>query len=349
MTALEDVVRRLGCAEESERICAAQDLGYLNVADGVPYLLRRLPGERSDAVRGAIFHALTRMNNEAAAEGAIALLNSDDPFIRNHAVEVLRHKGGQALPFLKHVARAADRDARKFVQDVLSPVRPPGAEEIHAAALYDDDLNVVITAVENAGRIHAVELRPRIEVLLGRNSHPMLTAACVEALVEIGCEESFMAISRQFPKLAVLPDYYLRPCLKAAAAWGTPVQFNEVASLLSVKNSHLRPQILAALMAIRQRWPAAVFDDALLPRLCAVVEDGDAALCRYEAVRVLGFWAAREDIHAFLVTCLAHSERMVRLAAAESLRASARSGLPLIFQARAAVESDEEVLQALNC
>jgi hypothetical protein len=72
-------------------------------------------------------------------------------------------------------------------------------------------------------------------------------------------------------------------------------------------------------------------------------------LCRYQAVRVLGFWASRDDVFAFLVSCLSSTERLVRLGAAEFLRTADRPGLEPVLAARALEESDEEVLQALSC
>jgi hypothetical protein len=63
----------------------------------------------------------------------------------------------------------------------------------------------------------------------------------------------------------------------------------------------------------------------------------------------LGLWAARDEVYAFLVSCLASPERMVRLGAAESLRAAGLPGLEPVLAARASQESDEEVRQALSC
>ena len=72
--------------------------------------------------------------------------------------------------------REGDKDLRKLVLDVLSGVQAPGADDIYEAALSDQDPNVVITAVENLGKIRAAAFRCRIEDLLQADSHPMLTA-----------------------------------------------------------------------------------------------------------------------------------------------------------------------------
>jgi HEAT repeat protein len=244
--------------------------------------------------------------------------------------------------------RDGDKDMRKLVLDVLNGIPAREATEIYAAALSDNDINVVITAVENLGQMRAGDFRSRIENLLNAGSHPMLVGACLEALVGIGHESSLGAIRRRFPDMAAVPDYLLASCLKAMAALGSAAEFVEVASLLPVRGSHLRPAILNALTAIGPRCPSLEAGEDLLAVLRAVVQDGDPALCRYQAVKVLGNWAAREEVYAFLVSCVSSTERLVRLGAVESLQMIERAGWGSLLAARATEETDEEVLQALR-
>lgn len=349
MNSLKEYLEKLNCPDETERIYAAEDIGYLNSPEGVPALLERLGKEHSRAVRDAIFQALTRIDADAAIEGSIRLLGSDYPQIRNQAVEILQRKGAASIPFLNTVMRDGDKDLRKLVLDVLSGVQAGSAEAIYEAALSDQDPNVVITAVENLGRTRATQFRRRIEDLLLAGAHPMLVGACLEALGGIGDERSLVALRRRFPELATLPDFYLVSCLKALGALGAAEEFVEVAGLLPVRGSHLRPAILGTLIAIHQRHPTTVHNEDLLPALQAVVDDGDPPLCRYQAVRALGFLSSRDDVHSFLVSCLSSPERLVRLGAIESLRVAERPGLDRVLAARALRETDEEVLQALSC
>jgi HEAT repeat protein len=349
MSSLDEYIEKLGCPDEAERTYAAEDIGYLNTPDGVPPLLERLTVETSRAVRDAIFQALIRIEADAAIEGSILLFDSDDPQIRNQAVDVLRHKGARSIPFLNGVMRGDDKDKRKLVLDVLSGIQVDGAEEIYAAALGDADPNVVITAVENLGRTRKAEFRGQIEELLQTGSHPMLVGACLEALVGIGHQASLEAIRRRFPELATLPDFYLASCLKAIAALGSAREFAEVARLLPVRAPHLRPAMLSALLAIYPRCQPLEPSDDLLQVLRDVVNNGDSPLCRYQALRVLGLWASRDDIYTFLVSCLSSTERMIRLGAAETLRIEAGPDRASILAARALEELDEEVLQALRC
>jgi HEAT repeat protein len=349
MSSLKEYLEKLDCPDEAERIYAAEDIGYLNSPDGVPALLARLGQEPSRAVRDAIFQALIRIDADAAIEASISLLGIDDPQIRNQSVEVLRLKGAAAIPFLNAVMRDGDKDLRKLVLDVLSGFQTSSADTIYEAALSDPDPNVVITAVENLGRTRATQFRGRIEDLLLAGSHPMLVGACLEALAGIGNELTLVTIHQRFPDLAILPDFFLVSWLKAIAALGTEAEFEEVAALLAVRDALLRPAILGALIAIHQRHPAETHGEDLLPTVQAMADDGNPPLCRYQAVRALGFLSSRDDTYSFLVSCLSSPERLVRLGAIESLRGTERPGLERVFALRALEETDEEVLQALNC
>jgi len=348
MSPLRQYVDLLDSADEAERIYAAEDIGYLNTADGVPALIERLPREPSRTVRNAIFQALIRIDADEAIEGCAGLFGSENPQIRNQAVEALRHKGARSIPVLSRVMREGDKDLRKLVLDVLSGLETGSAAGIYTAALGDEDLNIVITAVENQGKMRAVEFRGRIEDLLQADAHPMLIGACLEALGGMGDELSSEAIRGRFPYLAALPDFILLACLKTIGAVGSARDFAGVAGLLTVRGANLRSAILAALIAIHQRYPETAPGEDLLPALEAVVEGGDPPFCRYQAVRTLGFLLSREDVYAYLVSCLSSPERRVRLGAVESLRGAGRPGVEEVLASRLLRETDEEVLQALS-
>jgi len=258
---------------------------------------------------------------------------------------------------LTKVMRDGDKHQRKLVLDVLSAIPDGDTSEIYSAALSDADLNVVITALENLGRtrpgaIGRDRFLSRIEELLKSSSHPMVIAACLESLAGIGKASSLAAIRKRFPNPANLPDFPLAPWLQAIAALGSEREFAEVASLLPMRNAHLRPAILGALKAIHRRCPFLDSSEALLSALWVIVESLDhppeSAVLRYQAVRVLGIWAGREDIRTFLISCMSSPERLIRLAAIEALRAADWQGLDTVLAARALVETDAELLQALG-
>jgi HEAT repeat protein len=328
-------------------VYAAEDIGYLEGPDGVPALLERLDHEPSRTVRDAIFQALIRIDDDASTVGALSLLSNEDAQIRNQAVEVLRQKGARSVPFLKKVMWEGDRDVRKMVLDVLSGMQAADAQEVYAAALTDEDINVVITAVDNLGRLRATEYRGRIEELLKADAHPMLIAACLEALIGIGNPDSLAAIHRTFPDFSALPDFQLRSCLRAIEELGSKSDFSDVGNLLPTRE-RLRPAILSALLAI---CPTSQTEDAgedLRAVLRSIVEGHDPPERRYQAARVLGSWSEREDVRVFLNACLSNAEPMVRMGAIEALKIADRPELKSLLALRALTESDEEALQLLS-
>jgi HEAT repeat protein len=349
MSDLEAYLHILDSSAEAERLYAAEDIGFLNDAEAVPALLARLPKESSRAVRDAMFQSLTRIDAGAAMEGCVGLLESEDAQIRNQAVKVLRHKGVASIPLLTSAMRQGDKDVRKLVLDVLSGFAADGAEVIYEMALADPDANVVITAVENLGRMQCGLFQGRIESLLFTADHPMLAAACLESLAGIGHEFSIAAIRQRFPDLAALPDFLLVPCLKAEASFGDEREFAEIAGLLATRKARFHPAILGALGAIGHRHPQAVQSAGAVPALIAVAEGRGAPLCRYEAVRILGALSSRSDVLSFLIGCLANAESMVRLAAVEALRRAEQPGLQELLNSVAKKETDQEVLQAFHC
>ena len=349
MTGLKEYAQQLDASDEAERIYGAEDIGYLNDPGGVLVLLERLGKEKSRAVRDVIFQALIRIDADAVIEGSIRLLRSEDTQIRNQAVDVLRNKGAQSIPFLNTTMRDGDKNVRKLILDILSGIRASGTEEIYSAALSDQDQNVVITAVENLGKIRAEEFRSQIEDLLQPGAHPMLISACLEALAGIGHESSLVSIRGCMHKFASLPDFQFVSYLKAIAALGSAREFAEVEGLLAVCGSHIRPAILSTLIAIHPRCPSLDASESLLSELRMIIESGDPPKCRYLAVRTLGIWSARNDVFQLLVSCLTSTERLVRLAAAEAIRMCERPETERVLAEHARRETDQEVLEALSC
>ena len=343
MSNLNEYVAKLADTEESERSYAAEDLGYLNVPDAVAPLLERIQVENSPVVRDTIYQALVRIEHDEAIAGSLQLLESEDARIRNLAVSVLQRKGERALPFLKQAMRGPDHDIRKFVLEALRGIQSSAADEIYSAALSDPDINVVITAVENVGDLHLTRFCGQITNLLRPAAHPMLVAACLEALTAVGDGYSLAAIRHQFPDLAVLPQFLLSPCLRALAALGGEAEFNDILDLLPKRPAHLCTPLLSALVTLHGRGiylnsPPPEPAESVLEKLRTMIERGESPLYRYRATRVLGFWVEHSDICGYLVSCLANLDRSVRLAAAEALR---ESNHPEVEEALAAQEGKE--------
>ena len=344
MSSLDEYAEKLTSPDETVRTYAAEDLGYLNVPAAVAPLLSRLPVETSAAVRMAIFQALIRIDSDQTIAGAIQLLSNEETQIRNLAVGLLQRKNDRAIPFLKKAMHEGGRDTRKLVLDALSGIQHTSIAEIYAAALSD--------AVENLGNLRAAQFASAIEALLKDHSHPMLAAACLEALAVMGNPSSLLAIKRCFPKITELPQFFFTPCLKVLAALGGEIEFQELLDLLPPTTPQRYPAILSNLLTLHDRFGhqrIALPDPnpKVLTLLKSLVDSNEPAACRYLAVRVLGFWVQRDDVSASLVSCLTNLERFVRIGAAEALRASNRSEFDSLLASHEAQESHDEVHQAL--
>lgn len=219
MIELRECIDKLTSADEADRMYAAEDIGYANQAAGVDPLLARLPEESSRAVREAIFGALRQIEHDSVIEGVLQLLDSNDSFLRNQAVEILRERGARAIPFLDQAFRAEDCDRRKFVIDILGRLGDAGTSGIYARALKDPDLNVVITAVESVGNARQAKFRETVAELISPGAHPMLTCASLEALTQIGDAASMDIVRARLGRWANYPGTCSLPISSFLARW----------------------------------------------------------------------------------------------------------------------------------
>jgi HEAT repeat protein len=345
MTSLQECIAQLSCGDEADRIYAAEDIGYANQADGVGPLLAALGAETSRAVREAIFGALLQIENDAVIEGMIGFLDSEDSFLRNEAVDLLRARLVQALPYLERAFRGGSHDRRKFVVDVIARLGSPEAASLYQAALNDSDLNVVITAVESIGNARQDQFRKHIEALISPATHPMLLAACLEALTQIGDSASVEETRRRLGPCRQLPPYLQPSYLKLLGAVGAPASLEEIAELAT--DDSLLPAVVNALASMRNRHPDLFLPGSLAAPLRRAVSHGGVAVA-YQAVRLMGALIGEEAVLAFVAECLGSSEKVIRIGAIQAMRESRAPIAQDLLRERLARETDEEVLQAAS-
>jgi hypothetical protein len=285
MTGIAEHLEKLRRADEAGRIYAAQDIGYANATEGVTPLLDRLAVESSRKVREAIFGALESIDDESVIAGATGLLASEDAFIRNQAVELLKRRGPRATLVLARVFPDMNGDQRKLVLDVLAGLDGPGASAIYRLALSDSDPNVAITAIENLARMGKTEFRERIEELCATGS-PMLFGVCLEALARIGDARSVERIGGL--ALAARVPAFLQPSyLRLLGAHGYAAELAAAAEQLELGGAHAQAALLDAVVLLRQRNPPAPDCGALKQVLRRIASQGAAPLRRH-ALRLLG-------------------------------------------------------------
>jgi len=344
MIQVSECIEKLSSADESERIYAAEDIGYANEASGVPALLARLPIEPSRAVAEAIVASLAQIDSDCVVSGVIEWLDSDDAFVRNQAVEILRKRGGPAITYLERAFRQGRADRRKFVIDVLARLPETSACGIYEAALLDSDLNVVIAAVESLGDFRQRSFQSKIESLVQSEAHPMLLCACLEALAQIGDPNSPAVVRARLGGASQLPGYLLASYMKLLGVAGEPTDVAEIAD--TIGRDGFEAPALNALTSLRNRYPGLKLPQRVTAPLIAIIRRGEPTFLGYQAVRLLAALMDDNSVFQFVESCLENAEKTIRMGAIQSMReAGGERGNAVIRRAMAA-ETDSEVLQA---
>ncbi|MEW6621986.1 MAG: HEAT repeat domain-containing protein [Bacillota bacterium] len=111
-------------------------------------LIDELLNEKERHRQEKLVQRIAGMKDERTAALVAGLLHSQDPFIRNTAIELLASLGEKALDAIKSKLSDSDRNIRKFALDALKHIRGRHSCELAAAALDDEDQNVVEAALE---------------------------------------------------------------------------------------------------------------------------------------------------------------------------------------------------------
>ena len=126
---------------------AARDL---SVCPGVSAaLLSRLRREADTSVREVLFSTLTSQGDAVAVAGLVDCLRSEDPPLRNEAIECLKQLPDQVAPMMSGLLADADPDVRIFAVNVLESLRHPDVEVWLLEVIeHDTAVNVCATAVD---------------------------------------------------------------------------------------------------------------------------------------------------------------------------------------------------------
>ena len=344
MIDLTEHIEKLAGEDEADRIYAAEDIGYANQVEGIPPLFARLPAEPSRAVREAIFDALLQMKDDAVIEGTVTLLDSEDSFLRNHAVEILRARGAAAVPFLERAFREGSDDRRKFVLDVVARLGDSCTTVIYDQALNDRDVNVVIPAVESLGAMSKTAYRERIEKIVAPEVHPMLLCASIDALAQLGNAETPNTVRERLGDGLSMPGYLHASYLKLLGAKGSRDDVGEVARM--IERDGLHGHALNALTALRSRFRDLELPVALVEPLRETASK-PSPLDACQAVRLMAGFLHIQAVFELLSECLLSPEKGLRIAALQVMREEGSARTEATLRDAVAGETDDEVLQAL--
>ncbi len=166
---LPGLIAQMNDVESAVRRWAARDLGSHPAAAAA--LGARLVVEADSSVRSALFSSLARLGGDDVVTAVLPLLRSEDPALRNGAIEVLSGLPDAVAPHIDALLRDGDSDVRIFTVNLL-------------------------------GDLHHVRVVAWLEHVLMQDTAVNVVGAALEVLAEVGTAGSLpalRAVARRFP------------------------------------------------------------------------------------------------------------------------------------------------------
>ena len=159
--------RELDNPDSKARRWAARDLADCPGASAA--LVSRLQREDDASVREIIFSTLTALGDATAVAGLVQCLRSDDPALRNEAIEGMKQLPDEVAPIMRGLLADTDPDVRIFAVNVLESLRHPDVEAWLLEVIErDPHVNVCATAVDLLGEVGSEAAREPLRHLKAR-------------------------------------------------------------------------------------------------------------------------------------------------------------------------------------
>jgi HEAT repeat protein len=163
--------RQLGALDPVRRRAAAQALA--GDPDAVPLLAAALEDEREQPVRSALLGALAAIGSEDAVCALADCLRSEDAWLRNAAIELLRGAPVQAARVMEglmaNLLVDPQRDVRILAIGILDTLRHERVEDWLLQLIeVDDDPNVCGAALDVLAQVGGEAAYGPVERLLAR-------------------------------------------------------------------------------------------------------------------------------------------------------------------------------------
>jgi len=345
---VEMLIANLTVEDETDRINAAEDLGYTGVSEAVAPLLMRLAIEPSRKVRETIFTALERIDLPEVRIHMAMLLDSDDAFLRNQAVAVLQRKGAASATVLLARMSDADPDVRKFVLDTAAGISSPEVEPIFDAAIHDQDINVVIAALEYLGEQRKTRFRSAVEKIFLRAREPMLACAAFAALLQIGDDSSWRCIRQRYPTAESVPGWELGWWIRALGDFGLPGELEVFHEILCNHDGKVVSDTIDALERFQGRHGRVAVTEGFWNLLRELIQAPLAAEDKLQLLRVVGGFRAPAAIADYLFSLLDQPDRILKLGAIEGIKRLGQPELLARLQSWRSAATDPEVAEAIG-
>ncbi len=131
-------------------------------------------------------HLVSIDSSEAPIDDILKLLNSDNAYVRNLAITVLRDYGDAIKYYIVKYLIGDDSDLRIFAINVLGDVSFSESREMMIELLEsEEDLNVAMTAVDYLGEIGEEEDIPLLESLKDRFEDEFYVSFAVDNTIKL--------------------------------------------------------------------------------------------------------------------------------------------------------------------
>ncbi|GAB2838222.1 HEAT repeat domain-containing protein [Pseudoduganella ginsengisoli] len=136
-----------------------------------PLLLVRVHTETDHSARGAMLNSLARIGGEDAVAGLARCLHSEEPALRNGAIEALKTLPEEVPGIIAPLLADADADVRIFAVNILESLRHPLVEDWLLDVVESDaHVNVCAAAVDLLCEIGTARAAPALQRLKARFS-----------------------------------------------------------------------------------------------------------------------------------------------------------------------------------
>lgn len=164
---LPGLLAQLADDDVAVRRWAARDLGEHPSA--APAVCARLVEEPDASVRAVLFSTAARLGGTAVVQGMIGLLRSEEPALRNGAIEVLAGLPTLVAPCIDALLQDADDDVRIFTVNLLGDLRHPQVPQWLKQVLWTEpQVNVVGAALEVLAEVGGADTVPALQAVRAR-------------------------------------------------------------------------------------------------------------------------------------------------------------------------------------
>jgi len=143
----DDLLKQLSDPSPTARRWAARDL--INCPDDAMAMVERLKVEPDNSVREVILTTLTCLGDQAAVNGLVECLRSEDASLRNETIEAMKQLPDEVAPIMQGLLSDRDSDVRIFAVNILESLRHPDVERWLIDVIEQDQhVNVCATALD---------------------------------------------------------------------------------------------------------------------------------------------------------------------------------------------------------